>query len=48
VAQNDGNMFAGAAKKGGRAVAKTGSVIASGVVTGFSSVASAFGRVFHF
>lgn len=48
VAQGGDNMFAGAAKKSGRAVARTGSAIASGVVTGFSSVASAFGRVFRF
>jgi hypothetical protein len=48
VAQGGDNMFAGAAKKSGRAVAKTGSVIASGFVTGVSSVASAFGRVFRF
>jgi hypothetical protein len=51
AAQNGDNMFAGAAKKSGRAVAKTGSAIANGVVSGASSVASAFGafgRMFRF
>jgi hypothetical protein len=46
--QNGDNVFTGAAKKSGHAMAKTGSAIANGFATGFTSVASAFGRVFRF
>jgi hypothetical protein len=48
MASNGDNVFTGAAKKSGRAMAKTGEVIASGFATGVTSVASAFGRVFRF